>query len=451
MPRSTDATPDPNAPLAAFVARVADALAAHRFERLVLSKPRRAEAAAGPGGSGTGADADAATATGAPPADLLRVTVRPIQLKDGPRLAFVSTLRTRDLTRHLGLDEALAALPAMLADFGQAQLFAGADEAQLLTSRKGRRTLLQRHAPRTAAAADAQDGAAREADAPAGHDREKRRVVDPRAPFLTALGVTDASQHLVPAMARKWKQINKFVEVLDHALGESTLKDAPAISVVDFGSGKGYLTFAMHEHLQKRLGRAASVTGVELRGDMVAFCNAAASKLGLGGLRFEEGDVRSVVPPTVDIMIALHACDTATDHAIATGLRANAAIIMCSPCCHKELRPQLLSPHPLRPILKHGVHLGQQAEMLTDTLRAMVLEACGYETRVFEFVALEHSAKNKMILAVKRDRTASAPSVDAAWQQIDALKDFYGVRSQCLEALLRGERAPGTAAVARAD
>src|SRR5204862_8338714 len=134
----------------------------------------------------------------------------------------------------------------------------------------------------------------------------------------------------------------------------------------------------------------------------VALGAAAARRLALEGLHFEQGDVGTAVPEAIDIMIALHACDTATDFAIATGVRAGAQIIMCSPCCHKELRAQLLQPHPLRPILKHGVHLGQQAEMLTDSLRALLLDACGYDTRVFEFVSLEHTNKNKMILAVKR-------------------------------------------------
>lgn len=414
----------PHSPLAAFVALVDNALAGHRFDRLVLSKPR------------------------APGSDLIRVTVRSVALKGVARLAFVYSYRNRDITQHHGLDEAAGVLAAPLADgFAQAQLFAGGEEAQLLTSRKGRRTLLRRAAPVAAPGADSQAMASTAPDPLPAHDRAKRRIVDPRAPFLTALGVTDAEHRLVPAMARKWKQINKFVEVLDHALaGTALASQASGIDVVDFGSGKGYLTFALHEHLQRRLKLAARVTGVELRADMVTLCNAAATRLRLDGLRFEHGDVRSTRPDRIDIMIALHACDTATDHAIATGVQAGAAIIMCSPCCHQELRPQLLSPHPLRPILKHGVHLGQQAEMLTDTLRAMALEACGYETQVFEFVALEHSQKNKMILAVRRERAASASAVEGAWREIDALKDFYGIRSQCLEHLLRSDE-PKTAIV----
>lgn len=384
--------------LAAFLA-----IADRPFNKLVLSKPR---AAAG---------------------DLARVTVRPVILKGESRRSFVYTHATRDITKNLTPADAQAALRELLTGrFDNAHLFSADEEVQLLTSKKSRQTLL-RHP------------AAGAADARPVHDREKQRYIDLNQPFLTALGVTNEQHQLVPAMARKWKQINKFVEVLDHALSQTALKQAAHIDVVDFGSGKGYLTFATHDHLRHTLGLPARVAGVELRADMVALCNDAARGLALDGLRFEQGDVRTVVPPKVDIMIALHACDTATDHAIHTGLRAGASIIMCSPCCHKELRPQLLSPHPLRPILKHGVHLGQQAEMLTDGLRAMLLEACGYETQVFEFVSLEHTNKNKMILAVKRERAPA--DAGAVWQQIADIKGFYGIQAQCLETLLLQDRA----------
>jgi len=151
----------------------------------------------------------------------------------------------------------------------------------------------------------------------------------------------------------------------------------------------------------------------------------------------------------LDVMIALHACDTATDDALHQGVRAGASILICSPCCHKELRPQLLSPHPLRPILRHGIHQTQQAEMLTDGLRALVLQAHGYDAQVFEFVALEHTRKNKMILATRRDanrpqsprqvvagNVADAESAMTARRQIDELMAFYGIRSQRLYSLL---------------
>jgi hypothetical protein len=136
----------------------------------------------------------------------------------------------------------------------------------------------------------------------------------------------------------------------------------------------------------------------------------------------------------MNVMIALHACDTATDGAMALGVRAGADILLCSPCCHKQVRPQLLAPGPLKPVLAHGIHADEQAEMLTDALRALLLEAAGYDTQVFEFVSLEHTAKNKMILAVKRAQARPAAPLLA---QVDELKRFFGIREQALEAQLR--------------
>jgi hypothetical protein len=137
-------------------------------------------------------------------------------------------------------------------------------------------------------------------------------------------------------------------------------------------------------------------------------------------------------------MIALHACDTATDYAIHYGIRAQASIIMCSPCCHKQIRPQMHSPAPLKPMLQYGVHLGQEADMVTDTLRALLLEANGYNTKVFEFVSTEHTDKNKMILAVKRlPGGKDTMARQAALGQILAIKIFYGIQEHCLETLLQ--------------
>jgi SAM-dependent methyltransferase len=377
-----------------------------------------------------------------PQADLQRVMVRAVSLKGEPCLSFVYRHTTRDVTKNLSVDAGIRVVRELLGPvFRNAHLHTADETLELTISQRGVCTLRSR--PLTPAEADA-SGDEREALGAVAHDREKQRWVDVRQPFLTALGVTTAQHDVVPAMSRKWKQINKFVEVFAGALRASGLlgaSDAPAealraIRVVDFGSGKGYLTFAVHDHLRSQAGVDAQVTGVELRGDMVQLGNAVAQKLGLQGLRFDEGDVSTRCAEPIDVMIALHACDTATDHAIHHGLRGGAAVILCSPCCHKQLRPQLLSPHPLRPILQHGVHLGQHAEMLTDGLRALLLEACGYDTQVFEFVALEHTQKNKMILAVRRpDARPAAASV----AQIEDLKAFYGIRDHCLETLLRAD------------
>ncbi len=156
------------------------------------------------------------------------------------------------------------------------------EELQLALSRKGRWSLRAGHRPAAAPAAAVE------------HNREKQRLLTLDRPFLAALGVADAQARLVPAMARKWKQINRFLEVIGAALAASPLATQQHIEVLDFGSGKGYLTFALHDHLRQTLGRDAQVTGVELRPDMVALCNGIAERLGLQGLRFEQGDVRQL-------------------------------------------------------------------------------------------------------------------------------------------------------------
>jgi len=356
--------------------------------------------------------------------DLQRVTARAMTLRGKRAMSFVYSYRTRDITKNVALDEALAAIAEVLGtSFENAHLLTTVQDIQLAVSRKGKYSLRAGRASRTDAPSEA-------------HDREKHRFLALDRPFLAALGVTDSSHRLVPAMSRKWKQINNFVEVLDHAFESSALRTADRVRVVDFGSGKGYLTFAVHDYLTGARGIEASVTGVELREDLVRLCNAAATASGLRGLAFEQGDIRGHAREPIDIVIALHACDTATDYAIHAGLRAGASILLCAPCCHKEVRPQMHSPALLQPLLRHGIHLGQEAEMVTDGLRALLLEAEGYDTKIFEFVSLEHTSKNKMILAIRRTHPVPRAEIDA---QIRDIKAYYGIREQSLEKLLCAE------------
>ena len=410
-------------PLDAFVAQARVALAGGTFEAIVLSANRDAQ--------------------GEPKS----VRVRAIALRSAPALSFVESHATRDVTRNLDIDQGLSAIVAMLdpgaqPSFAHATLQAGAGDVQLRVSKKGRATLSR------GARAPAKESAPVDPDALVPHDRQRQRRLSLDAPFLRELGIADERHRLVPSMARKWRQIDKFLEVLDDALDAlpahaTTADGVPTpIRVVDFGCGKGYLTFAVHAHLTERFGVAPDVVGVELRPELVAFCNGVAARTGAAGLRFVEGDLRSFVPEAVDVVIALHACDTATDHAIALGVRAGADVLVCSPCCHKELRPQMTRPRLLSGLLRHGIHLGQEAEMVTDSLRALLLETCGYEARVFEFVSLEHTSKNKMILATRRDD--GAQQATRARAEVSDLKSFYGIREQCLETLLL-RRSLGTA------
>ena len=237
-------------------------------------------------------------------------------------------------------------------------------------------------------------------------------------------------------MSRKWKQINKFIEIFSTAVKDTGLSQRQQLHVADFGSGKAYLTFAMHDYLCNTLGLEAKVTGVELRQNLVDLCNNTATQLGLNGIDFEQGDVKHFKARGINVMIALHACDIATDYAIHMGIATGAEIIMCSPCCHKQIRPQMKMPYVLAPMLAHGIHLGQEAEMVTDSLRALLLEAFGYHTKVFEFVSLEHTSKNKMILATK---AKNKPDKSKILKQVDEIKNFYGIKQHFLEGLLDAE------------
>ncbi|EKG30752.1 class I SAM-dependent methyltransferase [Pseudomonas avellanae] len=358
-------------------------------------------------------------------AELQRIIIKPLTVKEQPCLSFVYRYKTRDITKNFPLSEAVAVIASLIPEsFKNAHLLSLSDEVQLEFSKKGKTTLFKSKAQQ-------------EREAPsAGHDREKKRYLELTRPFLADLGVTNRQHELIPAMSRKWKQINKFIEVFSHALSSSPLKLDQPIKVADFGSGKGYLTFAIHDYLCNTLQAQGQVTGVELREDMVTLCNNAAAGLEHPGLTFQHGDVRSVAPRALDVMIALHACDIATDYAIHMGIRSGASIIMCSPCCHKQIRLQIQSPALLKPMLQYGLHMGQQAEMVTDSLRALLLEACGYETKVFEFISLEHTNKNKMILAVKRAEPANPAQLLV---RIQELKAFYGISEQCLETLLQAD------------
>jgi hypothetical protein len=363
--------------------------------------------------------------------ELKRITVRPVLIKNSPILSFLYEYQTNHITKNIKLGESLSLLSQWLgADFKNAHLLSQAAEIQLRFSKKGK-ALLNEH--RIANDQAQPEASADLTDNQLSHNREKNRFVKQDRPYLAALGVTDAKAQIIPAMSRKWKQINRFIEVLSRAIVNTGLSEQQEIHIADFGSGKAYLTFAVHDYLNDTLAIKPQVTGVELRQGLVDLCNQTVAKLSLEGIKFEQGDVQHFAAQNINIMIALHACDTATDYAINMGIRSKADIIMCSPCCHKQIRPQLKSPSVLAPLLQHGIHLGQEAEMVTDGLRALLLEANGYDTQVFEFISLEHTNKNKMILAQKRQHPRDNSAI---LTQISELKRFYGIKEHCLEELL---------------
>ena len=398
-------TGSPVSDLTSFIAMCQQTASNGALQRLVLSKYKGAEE------------------------ELTRVVIRPVEIKAQTLLSFLYEYRTNHVTKNLAVDEAMTQLQQWLGgDFHNAHMITDEWEIQLSFSKKGK-VLINKNRNKNSPA----EGDKTSTQVELAHNRTKLRYVEQDRPYLRELGITDANGQIIPAMSRKWKQINKFIEVLSTAIQQTGLDKRSELHIADFGSGKAYLTFAVHDYLTANLGVKTQVTGVELRQGLVDLCNQTAQKLALAGIKFEQGDVQHFSAQGINIMIALHACDTATDYALNMGIRTGADIIMCSHCCHKQIRPQLKSPALLAPVLQHGIHLGQEAEMITDGLRALLLEAHGYDTKVFEFISLEHTSKNKMILAQKRKTARHNTDV---LQQIADIKAFYGIQEHCLETLL---------------
>jgi len=369
----------------------------------------------------------------AAPADLKNVYLRPVSLKKGIFVSFNFRHKTRDEVKNFDLPEALEKLAEMLGKtFLSADLFTFDREYRLHFSKSGEAALTSKKTEKIVPADTA-------------HNREKHRLLSPTAPWLHGLGITGPKGEVLPTAQDKWKQINKFLEIVDSLLRAHPLP--PGAQIADMGSGKGYLTFALYDFLRHNLGLEVRVTGIELRQNLVNFCNKTAAEAGFSGLHFVAADIADYQPEHLDLLIALHACDTATDLALAKGIRARAGIVIVAPCCHKQIRKEMHAHNELAPVLRHGILEERQAEIVTDGIRALLLEANGYKTSVFEFISTEHTAKNVMITAVDgRRKTEDADAGEGperagkrrreALEKVAALKAGFGIREHYLERLL---------------
>ncbi len=356
-----------------------------------------------------------------PEPDLKSVEARRIVVKGEDRLSFTFHYKTRDIIKNLPLAEADAQLRAWLGDAFRSAVLA-TTTYDLTLERNGDKIRLKR--------LDTQREAVE-----ASHDRTKNRPVAAGAKaWQVGLGLTDAQGNVRKVAQDKFRQINRMVEIFAPLI--QALPDNPRI--IDMGAGKGYLDFALADWLQAQ-GRSAEIVGVELRPQLVSDGNRLAQGSGLTSLSFAPGSILDYDASGADAVIALHACDTATDDAIYKGIAAGARLIAVAPCCHKQVRREMergTAAGTLSPLLRHGVFRERQAEMLTDTLRALLLERHGYKTRVFEFVSDAHTPKNNLIVAEKDSRVGK--EADA---QIADLKAMFGIGEHYLERLLVGTEA----------
>ncbi|MGY6647378.1 class I SAM-dependent methyltransferase [Wenyingzhuangia sp. IMCC45574] len=346
---------------------------------------------------------------------LRNVYIRLVTIQNQQQLQFTYRNKTNDVVKNFTLEEALEQVgELLLTTFRSGVVFTLPDDIQVFVSKKKAITL-KKVAPSFTN------------KLPDTHDRPKEKRAANKD-YLFHLGVTDKEGSVIPKMADKYRQINKYLEIIESLV--NGVKLPKKIQIVDMGSGKGYLTFALYDYLKNERKRDVSVTGIELREGLVTYCNDVAKKCGFDELSFESKMIQDYENKKIDILIALHACDTATDDAIAKGIVSNASLVICAPCCHKQVRQQLKGVEQESPLLKYGIFKERQFEMITDTIRALILEKNQYSTKVFEFISNEHTRKNVMLVGSKNNKKVDKKGID---EKIKDLKDQYHIDYHYLE------------------
>jgi SAM-dependent methyltransferase len=356
--------------------------------------------------------------------NLKNIYIKRILIKGEEKLSFTYRYKTRDIVKNYSIPEGIGKVHNFLEqDFYVATLYTTSFDL-VFENLHNKKFILRRNNP-TNILVPLPD-----------HDRTKKRLISStEKPYLTELKITDENGKVLVNAQDKYKQINHYIEILS-----SLLKEIPASGtskVVDMGSGKGYLTFALYDYLTNVLKIDAEVIGIEFRQELVDLCNKIAINTGFSKLSFEQGTIENYNSKGTNILIALHACDTATDDAIYKGITAGAELIVVAPCCHKQIRRQVetnKASNELDFLTRYGIFLERQCEMVTDGIRALILEYFGYKTKVFEFISDAHTPKNVMVVGIKNHKTE--PDKELILQKIKNTKAYFGIEYHHLEKMM---------------
>ena len=338
-----------------------------------------------------------------------KVRVKPVTLKGTLHYQFAYTVGPKELHENFEPDAAADKLAGSLSgEFRQGLLQTAEGDYQVLVSKKGKASILKHKATKPAPSPSL------------AHDRKKSYLLREGEPaaFLVELGVMNAEGKVFAAKYDKFRQINRFLEMVEDVF--PLLPSGKPLRIIDFGCGKSYLTFALYHYLVFCQNREVEITGLDLKEDVIAACRGLAERLGYRGLEFLRGDIAEYTGATeADMVVTLHACDTATDAALEKAVRWNAKVILSVPCCQHELYGQLKQP-ALDPMLDHGIIRERFAALATDSARARLLELVGYRTQILEFIDLEHTPKNLLIRAVRQEK----PSPERQRAQAEGYFEF---------------------------
>ena len=360
-----------------------------------------------------------------------RVTMRPVLM--GDKLIYQAEYTYPKKVTHTNLEPSEAcklALSLVQEHFKQVNIFLNGEEIQVLAAK-----------PENPHITSKKSDAATVCMPALSHNKTKNYIIPDGIPcdFLIELGVMGQDGKVFPRAYSKFRQINRYLEIVDDVF--EYLPVGRTLRIIDFGYGKAYLTFALYHYLKKIKDRDVEIIGLDLKEDVINFCSGVARRLGYDELKFLMGDIADYTNDRADMVVTLHACDTATDYALINAVKWGTKVILSVPCCQHELFGQMKNDLH-QPILKYGILKDRLTEYLTDGLRGLKLESCGYDVAMIEFTGLEHTARNIMIKAVKSEsdspnaadkRTAQANARAAAakarraQEQYEALCEFYHV------------------------
>ena len=351
--------------------------------------------------------------------ELRNIYVKPVLIKEKRLFAFTYRYERRDETKNYDTAQMMEVLKTLVPSrFLNSVLFTVNEDVTLLVSSKGKATIQTKKVQEC-----------RELNLE--HDKQKNRLVNPANPWWYQLGLTTREGKITADMQHKFKQIYKYAEIVESLI--KPMKFNGTVHIADMGAGKGYLTFALYELLTQRLKMDVDIKGVEIRPDLVLKINEIIKSSNLKGMEFVESSIDAFRPEKLDVLIALHACNTATDDAIASGIKAGAKLIVCAPCCHKQIRQEMERSGFTDAITRYGIFLERQAVMITDTIRALIMEYYGYKTQVMEFIEMEHTPKNVLLVGRKTDKEPDRLLIS---KQIGDLKRRYGITTHYLETIL---------------
>lgn len=323
---------------------------------------------------------------------IVKVTVKPFESNEEVKYQFTYHFENRVAHSNLDIPNSIDEVVALITNiFKQVLINTSEKEYHILSNKSGKISIVER----------ANQVAHKELKLT--HNREKQYIIKDNTvvPFLVELGVMNLQGKVLNDKYDKFKQINRFIEFVQDIVEE--FDTSRAINIIDFGCGKSYLTFAIHYYLTEVLNYKVNIIGLDLKKDVINKCNQIVSKYRMKGIKFQVGDIKDYKETEVDMVVTLHACDTATDYALYNAIKWGSKVILSVPCCQHELNKQIKTDK-LKALTDYGIVKERMSALITDVTRAKLLELNGYKTQLLEFIDMEHTPKNILIRAVKRDK-----------------------------------------------